>query len=185
MACTPWKRLHTYVDIIATGITNFQDGSYVKSGACMAMILDRYFRVFRFDVGNDLSQWIGTTDTGHIFDTDLVGSQLDQLHGHFCVIFDRVNRWVGNTQWTLGDHACFFCIFNRRGNVAYVVQPAESTGDICTLRFLYFVEKLADIGRNRAHAKSVQGTVKHVCLDTCIMEWLRPFAYGFIRIFSE
>ena len=39
MSCTPRKRLHTYVEIVATRVTNLHDGSYVKAGTGMAMIL--------------------------------------------------------------------------------------------------------------------------------------------------
>ena len=55
MACAPRERFHAYVDVVATGVAYFQNRGHIESGAGMAVILDRDFRMLGLDVGDDLS----------------------------------------------------------------------------------------------------------------------------------
>ncbi len=126
-----------------------------------------------------------TADTGHILDADLVCSQLDQFHCHLGVVVHRVDRGVGDAQRALRDHPCRFRIFDGRSDVAYVVQTAECTGDICSLCFLHLIEQLANIVGYGTHTQAVQRTVQHVGLYAGFMERFRPFAYGFVWVFTE
>ena len=92
---------------------------------------------------------------------------------------------VGDTQRTLRDHPCRLRIPDGRGDVAYVVQSAERTGDICSLCFFYLVEQLANVVRYGTHTQAVQRSVQHVGLYAGLMERLRPFAYGSVWVFTE
>lgn len=92
---------------------------------------------------------------------------------------------MGDAERALGNHSGIVCIANRRDDIAGIVQTAEGTRDVRTLRFLYLIEQLAHIGGHGTHAEAIQGTVQHVSLDTGFVERLRPFAHGFIRILPK
>lgn len=92
---------------------------------------------------------------------------------------------MGDAERALGNHSGIVCIANRRDDIAGIVQTAEGTRDVRTLRFLYLIEQLAHIGGHGTHAEAIQGTVQHVSLDTGFMERLRPLAHGFIRILPK
>ena len=92
---------------------------------------------------------------------------------------------MGDAERALGNHSGIVCIANRRNDIAGIVQTAESTRDVRTLRFLHLIEQLAHIGGHGTHAEAIQGTVQHVGLDTGFMERLRPLAHGFIRILPK
>ena len=126
-----------------------------------------------------------TADAGHVLDADFICSQFDQFYRHLSVIVHRMDRRVGDTQRTLRDRPCRLRIFDGRSDVAYVVQSAESTGDIRSLCFLYLIEQLANIVRYGAHTQAVQCTVQHVGLYAGFMERFRPFAYGSVWVFTE
>ena len=185
MACTPWKWFHTYVNIITTGFAYLKNTCHIKSGTCMTMILYRYFGMCRFDIRHNLAQWNGATDACHIFDTNLVRPQFDKFQRHIGVVLYSMNGRMSDTKRALWNHSCLFGVCNGRSNVAYIIQSAECTGDICTLRFLHFVEQFADIRRNGAHPESVQCAVEHMGLNACFVKWLCPFAHGSIRVFAK
>ena len=124
-------------------------------------------------------------DAGHVLDADFVCPQFDQFHCHLGVVFDRMDRRVGDAQRALRDHPCRFRVFDGRSNVADIVQSAECTGDICSLCFLYLVEQLANVVRHGTHAQAVQRTVQHVGLYAGFVERFRPFAYGSVWVFAE
>ena len=141
-------------------------------------ILDRFY------VFGQLAQESRTSNTSHILQTDLVTSGIDQLLSHFRVILHGMDWRIGDAKTTLRDHATIVCIFDGRDDVTGIVQTTERTGDISTLFLLNHVEEFADICRNRAHTKSVQRAVQHVCLNTSLMERLGPLADCLIRILS-
>ena len=51
--------------------------------------------------------------------------------------------------------------------------------------FFYLVEQLANVVRYGTHTQAVQRSVQHVGLYAGLMERLRPFAHGFIRILPK
>ena len=81
-------------------------------------------------------------------------------------------------------HACLLGILNRGNHIAHIVQTAEDTSNICTLSLLNLVEELAKVLGTWTHAKTIQCTVKHVCLDTCLMERLCPLTDTLIGILA-
>ena len=149
------------------------------------MVLNRNLRVFLLDVGHDATQCVRATDSGHILDTDLIRTQLDQLIRHLGVILHRMHRRVCDTQRALRDHACLFRVLNRGSDIAHIVQATERTCDVRTLRLLHLIEKATYIVRHRTHTQTVQRTIQHVRLDTRLMERLRPLTNRFIGILTE
>ena len=137
------------------------------------------------DIRYNFTQRNRASNTCHIFDADFIGSQFDKLQRHIGVVLHSMNRRMSDTKRTLRNHPSFLCIRNGRGNIADIIQSAECTGDICTLRFLHFVEQFADIRRNGAHPESVQCAVEHMSLNACFVKWLCPFAHGSIRVFAK
>ena len=92
MPGSPRQRLHTHVDVIATGLANLQDRGYAEARSRVAMVLDRDFRIFLLDIRHDTSQGIRTADTRHILDTNLIRAQLNQPIRHLRIIIHRMNR---------------------------------------------------------------------------------------------
>ena len=176
MTRTPRQRLHTHVDVVASGFADGQDAGHVEAGARMAVILDGDV-LNLLDAGHNLAQRHGASDARHVLDADFVGTGLDELLGHVDVVFHRVYRRVGDTERALRNHAGLVGIANRGDDVAHVVQSAERAGDVSALRLLYFIEELAHVGRHGTHAEAVQ--------RTGFMERFRPGTHGLIRVFSK
>ena len=95
-----------------------------------------------------------------------------------------MERRVGDAKGRLGNHPGLLGIADGRNHVARVVKSAEDAGDVRALGLLDFVEQLTQVLCARAHPKPVQGPVKHMCLDSGLMERLGPFPYGAVRVFS-
>ena len=87
MSRTPGKRLHAYVDIVATRFAHFKNTCHIETGTRMTMILDRNIGMRRLDIGHNLAQRNRTSDTCHILDADFVGTCLDKLQCHLRVVF--------------------------------------------------------------------------------------------------
>ncbi len=185
MPCSPREWLHTHVDVIASCSTHFEDGCHIEARTGMAMILYRYLGMRGFDACNNLPERVWTTDSCHILYTYLVGTQADKLESHLRVVFHGMDGGVGDAERALRNHPCFFGVADTRRNVAHIVKSAKRAGYVCPLRLLHLIKQLAHICRDRAHTKSVEGTVEHVGLDACLMERLRPFTHGFVGVFSE
>ena len=151
----------------------------------MTVILDGNVRMSSLDVCHNLAQRYRTADTCHILDTDFICTQLDKLQCHIRIIFHSMDRRMGDTERTLRNHSRLVRISDGRSDVTYIVQSAESTCDVRTLRLLHFIKQLAHIGRHGAHAQTVQCTVQHMCLYTGFVERLRPLAHSFIGVLAK
>ena len=151
----------------------------------MAMVLNRNLGIFLLDIRNDIAQGARTANAGHVFDANLIRTQLDQFIGHLRVILHRMHRRVGDAQRALRDHARSLRILDRGSDVAHIVQTAERTGNVGALRLLDLIEQLAHIIGHRAHAQTIQRTIQHVRLDARLVERLRPLANRLIRILSK
>ena len=125
-----------------------------------------------------------TTDTGHVLQTDLLRTAFDQLLSKVDIILSRVHFRIGDTHRCLCGHTRLFRPFDRRNDVTRIIETAENTGDIRTLRVLYFVHELAHICRHRVHAQCVQTTIQHMGLDTCLVERLTERTNGLVRVLS-
>ena len=66
---------------------------------------------------------------------------------------------MGDTERTLGNHSGIVCITDGRDDIAGIVQTAEGTRDVRTLRFLHLIEQLTHISGHRTHAEAIEGTV--------------------------
>ena len=136
------------------------------------------------DVAGQFAQESRTADTSHILQTDFVTTSINQLLSHLRIVLNGMDRRISDAKTTLRNHATSMSISDRRDDVTRIVQTTERTSDISTLFFLYYIEQLADIGRDWAHTESVQCTVQHVGLDARLVEWLRPLTNSLIWILS-
>ena len=134
----------------------------------MAVVLDDDVFLVSLDALGDLAQGNGTTDAGHVLQTNLVGACVNELLGQVHIILHGVDGAVGDAQGGLGNHAGLLGILNGGNYVAGIVQSAEDAGDVGALSFLHFVEQLAQVLGARAHAKAVEGAVQHVGLYACL-----------------
>ena len=182
MARTPGEGRHGRVDIVATVLAHFQDGSHAEARTRMRMILDRNLRIGILDTLDDLAQGDGTADAGHVFETDLIRAGLDELLRQADEILRRMDRGVCQAKGSLGDHAGRLCISDGRDDVARIVQPVENAGDIRPLRLLDLVEQLPQVLGTGTHPHGVQPPVQHVRLDAGLVERLRPLTHGDVGV---
>ena len=150
----------------------------------MAVVLDNHVGMLRLDALGQGSEQRRLTDTGHVLQTDLFGTGSNQLIGDIAVVFHGVNGRCGDAQRGLRRHTGGLRPFNAGYDVARVVQSAEDTGDIDTLRMFNFVLQLTHVVRHGVHAQSIQAAVKHVGLDAHFVERLAESANGMVGVFS-
>ena len=150
----------------------------------MAVVFDDDIGVLIFDGFGELAQQGRLSYARHIFQTNLVGTSSYQLVGNLGVIFQRVNRRISDAECRLCGHAGLFSPFNRRDDVAHIVQTIENTRDICALRVLHLVHQLTHIVGHRIHAKRIQTAVQHVGFDASLMQRLAICTNGLIWIFA-
>ena len=117
----------------------------------MSVILNYYVRILVLDSLCELAQSNWTTNTCHIFQTDFVGTEFNELVDHTHIIFNSVNFRVRNTQRSLRNHPCFLCVLHRQLKVSCIVKTAERTYHIDALCFLHLVHKSTNIGWHRIH----------------------------------
>ena len=181
---TPREWRHTSVDVVTTSVADFEDGSHVEARASVRVVLNHDVLLQVLDASHNLAERYRTADTCHVFQTDFVSTGIDKLLGEVHVVFNSVDRGVGDAERSLGNHASLLCILDGRNHVAWVVQTAEDAGDVRALCLLHLIEELAHILWNWAHAQSVQSAVEHVSLDASLMERLCPFAHRLVGVFS-
>ena len=91
---------------------------------------------------------------------------------------------VGDTHRGLRRHTGLFCPFDRRNDITRVIQTAEDTGDICSLRVLHFVHQFAHVSRHRIHTQRIQSAVQHMGLDTCLIKRLTERTHCLIWVLA-
>ena len=128
----------------------------------MSMILDDHFGMPVFNSFRQPAQHTGTTDTGHIFQTDFRCTGLYQLIGNIGVIFYRMHR----------------------NYVAYFVQPTKNPCNVHTLGMLYFIHQPTYIRRYGIHTQPIQATIEHMGLDAGLIKRFGKCTHRLIRIFS-
>ena len=181
---TPRQGFHSAVDNIGAGFGHLEGRSHRQAGTRMAVILNQYVRIFLLDFVYQLAQRGGTADTGHILQRNLVGAKLHQLVDNAHIILDRMNRRVGDAERGLADHSGFFGIFYRKFQVARVVQAAERTHNVDTLRLLDLRHQSAHVGRYAVHTQAVQSTFQHMCLYASLVELLGPGTDGLVGVLA-
>ena len=142
-------------------------------------------RIFLLYLACQFRKECRTTYTGHILETYLVATVFDHMVHNSHIVFDGMDRRICDRERHLRNHACLLCILDAETQVPVVVQSAERTGDVGSLRFLDLIHEFTHISRNRIHTESIETTLKHMCLDTCRMERCGPFAHCPVGILAE
>ena len=148
------------------------------------MVLDDDVLLVGLDAGYNLAEAIGTTDAGHVLQTDFVGTSLDELLGEVDIVFNGMNRRESDAKGGLCNHACLLGISDRWNDVAWVVKAAEDTGDVGALLLLHDVEELAEVLGAWEHAEGIECTVEHMGLDASLVEGLGPLTNRTVRILT-
>ena len=78
----------------------------------MAVVLYQNVWVFLLDVPGELAEEGRTADSRHILEADLVGSIFNYLVDDAHVIFNSVDRGVGDGEGNLRDHSAFLGEFD-------------------------------------------------------------------------
>jgi len=152
MYLTPRQRLDGGVDDVGAVLADFQDRSHAQTRTGMAVILNDNLGMLILDHLGELAQEGRLTDTGHILQADFLCTGLYFLICQTAVVFKRMNGRSGDTQCSLWCHTCFLGPFDRRRNVADVVQAIEDTGNIHALSMLDAIHHRTHVVRHRIHA---------------------------------
>ena len=176
MDLAPGEGLDGNVEVVGACARDLEHRCRREAGACVAVILDLDVRVFLLDLADDLAKDRGTADAGHVLKADLVRAVLDQFVHDAHVVIDGVDGGVGYGEGGLGDHAGFLGIFDRKLEVAVVVEAAEGAGDVGALLLLHLEHEFADVCGDGVHADGVEATLEHMCLDAYLVEGGGPLA---------
>ena len=130
----------------------------------MAVVLDGNV-LDLLDALDYLAERHGASDAGHILETDLVCAELDELLGHVHIVLDRMDGRAGDAERALGDHPGLVGIGDGRRDIAYVIQTAESAGDVGSLRLLDLVEQLRRTERGKEIYAMRKETIERVFAD--------------------
>ena len=91
----------------------------------MAVVLDRYVWVFLLDLTCELAKESRSADTCHVLEADLVAAVFDNLVHYAHVVFDSMDRRVGDREGHLRNHSAFLGVFDAEAEVAVVIEAAE------------------------------------------------------------
>ena len=83
-----------------------------------------------------------------------------------------------------GDHTRLLGVGDGGDDVARVVKPVEDTRDVYALRLLDLIHQATHVSRHGEHTQTIQTTVEHVRLDTCLVEGLGKGAHGLIGVLA-
>ena len=150
----------------------------------MTMILYQYIRMSFLNGPDQLPQHAGTTDTRHVFQTNFGCTGFNQLIGYSCIILNSMYRRICDAKGCLRNHARFQSILDGRNYVSRLIQSAEDTCDIYSLRMLDFIHQFTHICRNRIHTQRIQSAIEHVRLNARFSKRCGKSTDGFIRIFT-
>ncbi len=178
----PGERLDGGVHIVGACACHLQHGCHGEAGTRVSVVLNLDMRIFVLDALHEASEGCGTAYARHVLEADFIAAVFHQVVYDAHVVFYRVNGGGGDAQRSLGDHAGLLGAQDGCLEVAVVVEAAEGTGDIHALRLLDLVHQVADIFRNRIHAKAVQCAFQHVGLDAGLAERCGPCADRLVRV---
>ena len=91
----------TLPQVVRACASRLQHGSRGEARTGVAVVLDLDMRVLLLDAGHDLADLRRTADTGHVLETDFIGTVFDQLLHHTQVVLHRVHGGVGDGQGRL------------------------------------------------------------------------------------
>ena len=149
------------------------------------MILDDDIRMLGLDGLCQRAEHGGLSDTGHILQANLLGACGYQLISNTGVILHGVYGRRGNAERGLGRHATFLSPFDAWDDVTCIVQTAEDTRNIHSLRVLHLIHQGAHIVRHGIHTQGIQATIEHVGLNTCLVEWFAECPYSSIGVLTR
>ena len=92
---------------------------------------------------------------------------------------------ISDTHSGLSCHARLLGPLNGWYDIAWIVQTTENTSNIYPLGMLHLIHKLANICWHRIHSQRVETSLKHMGLNTGLMERRRPLAYSLVWILTK
>ena len=149
------------------------------------MVLDLDVGILFLDIRNEGGEEGRTADSGHVLETDFVAAVFHDLVDDTHIVFNGMDRGIGYRKGDLGSHSRLLRILHAEPEVAVVIEPAEGAGDIRPLFMFHLEHELPDIGWYRIHSQGVESPLKHMGLNSCLMERGGPAADGDIRILTE
>ena len=141
-------------------------------------------RVFLLDGLHQLAKFRGATDTGHILQSDLLGTVLHIFIDHREVVLQRVYGRVRDAERGLRDESELVGVFDGEFQIAVVVEAAEGAHHIDALGLLDLEHQPAHVGGYGVHAQPVEGAFQHLALDAGSPQWLRPLAHRVVGVLA-
>ena len=184
MHLTPCERFDSCIDDVSTIAANFQDRSHRETRTCVAVVLNDYFGVLFLDHSAELTEHCRLTDTSHVLQTDFGSTSFNKLVCNTSIVFCCVNRRSGDAESCLWSHSTFNGIFNRRNDVAYIIESAEDASNVGALCVLHLIHQSAHVSWNGEHAESIKTAVEHVRFDTDFIKRLCESANGFVGVLT-
>ena len=149
------------------------------------MILDDDIRMLGLDGLCQRTEHGRLSDTSHILQADLLSTSSYHLVGNTCIVLYSMHRRCRNTERCLRRHATFLSPFDAWDDVTCIVQTAEDTRNIHSLRVLHLIHQGAHIVRHGIHTQGIQATIEHVGLNTCLVEWFAECPYSSIGVLTR
>ena len=151
----------------------------------MAVILDDNFRMLVLDHLCQLAEECWLADARHILQADFLCASGNHLVGDVHVVFQSVNRRVGDAKSALWSHSALLSPLDAGDDIAHIVQSVEDTCDVGALLGLYLIHKGAHVVGHRIHAQRIKTSVEHVGLDASLVERLAEGAHSVVRILAS
>jgi len=155
-----------------------------QAGARVAVVLHDDVGVLGLDGLGQGAKHGGLADAGHVLETYLGGSGVNQPVCDGTVILNRVYGGVGDAKGCLRGHAGLGRPLDAGDDVTHIVQTAEDAGNVNTLGVLHTVHHLAHIVGHGVHTQGVETPVEHVGLDAHLVEWLAEGADSIVGVLS-
>ena len=101
MHLAPGEGFNGDVQVVGSGTGHFQHGGHRETGTRVPVVLHLDVGILFLDFGHQLSQHVGTADTGHILEADFIGPVFHHLVHDVHIVGYRVDGRVRDGEGNL------------------------------------------------------------------------------------
>ena len=121
MHFSPRERLDGNIQIVRPGARHFKHRRRRESRATMSVILNDYVWICLLYLTSKFREESRPSDSGHVLEANLIGPIFHDLADNVHVVFNGVDRRMGDAQGYLRNHSGLLGIFDAEPEVAVVV----------------------------------------------------------------